>query len=96
MAKITIEHLTGADMLRLQGVDPALIAEYEKEMRHINSWRGRLALWWRHHFPPKHWTSICSVCGKRTADKGDASKNRAPICGRPSCRQKYIDAVAVD
>jgi len=94
MAKL--EHLTGADVLRLQGAEPALIAEYEKEMRRAKSWRGRLAFWWRCRFPPKSWMFICSLCGKRTSDSGDASKNRAPICVRPSCRSAYFDAVTAD
>ncbi len=92
------EHLTGADILRLQGIDLAVIEAFEKEMKWQASWRGRLVFWWRCRFPPKHWTFICSVCGKRTSDSGDADKHRAPICGRPSCRSAYVEAfdAAVD
>lgn len=91
------KHLLGSEILQLQGAPPEVIAEYvkfEKEMRYVNSWRGRLVLWWRQHFPPKSWTYVCSNCGKRTSDRGD--EKRLPICSRPSCKQKYIDAVAVE
>lgn len=78
-------------------VPPDLFAEYEKlekQRRHADSWWVRLVLWWYWHFPPKNWKFVCSSCGKRTSDKGEGA--RPSICSRPSCKQKYIDAVIAE